>query len=213
MNDIKAVIFDMDGVIVDSEIIHVMAENYVLNKYNIYPTEAEWQSFKGKTSADIFAHIIVEHNIEGASAEDMAFEKIDKFVEMILAADVKLFSGFTDLINHLVGRYHLALVTSSHARIQKAIFGRFNLQDFFPVVVTGDMVSKGKPDPEPYSMAISKIDAPASSCAAIEDSVNGILSAKGAGANVLAVTHTFKKDRLFQADWIVDSLKEIKDIL
>ncbi|MBI3632646.1 MAG: HAD family phosphatase [Candidatus Vogelbacteria bacterium] len=212
MNKIRAVIFDMDGVIINSEQIHVMAENFVLNKYGIFPTEKEWDSFKGKTSAGIFSQIIIEHHIEGISVEYLTGEKVDKFLEMMLAADIELFDGLVDLINDLSVRFSLALSTSSHSRIQKVIFDRFDLHKYFSVVVTGDMIKIGKPDPEPYLLAIDKLGVPADSCVVIEDSVNGVASAKSAGAKVVAVTHSFSANMLHQADVIVDSLSAIREI-
>ena len=203
----------MDGVIIDSELIHVMAENYVLNKYGIFPTEADWQSFKGKTSLGIFSQMITEHDLCDVSAEYMTEEKIDKFLEMILVADINLYGGFIGLVNDLGAKYDIALATSSHSRIQNAIFDRFDLHKHFSTIVTGDMVTKGKPDPEPYILAAGKMGLPIGACTVIEDSINGILSAKVAGANVIAVTHTFPREQLFQADHIVDSLRAIQDIL
>ena len=75
------------------------------------------------------------------------------------------------------------------------------------------MVSKGKPDPEPYSLTISKLRLNPEDCIVIEDSDNGILSAKRAGAKVIAVTHSFGREKLKEADYIVDSLLEVKQLL
>lgn len=206
----KALIFDMDGVIVDSEPLHVKAEKEVCRKYNVAINDDDWLAFKGKTTIDIFSSIIKKYNLNVAPAQ-MAEDKLVIYLKML--DSVRLFPGLHEILAYARQKYKVALVTSSRASIQEAVFKKFALSPFFNVVVTADIVSKGKPDPEPYALAISRLGLNPEECIVIEDSDNGVISAKNAGAKVIAVTHSFGKEKLKKADYIVDSLLEVKDLL
>ena len=206
----KAVIFDMDGVIVDSEPLHVKAEKEVCRRYHVRADDADWLAFKGKTSVEIFSSIIGKYRIN-ATPQQMAEDKLAIYLRML--GSVKLFAGLQNLLEYARQNYKVALVTSSRAVIQEAVFKKFGLSPFFDVVVTADIVAKGKPDPEPYALAMGKLGLNPEECIVIEDSDNGILSAKRAGAKVIAVTHSMERQKLEKADYIVDSLEEARHLL
>ena len=213
MNNIKAVIFDMDGVIIDSEPIHVLAERAVIEKYGIFADQKDWESFKGKTAVKIFSEVINKYKVQGVSAGQMADEKLTKYLELFNSFDIKLFDGCMDTLEYLQHKYLVALTTSSHYKLQQAVFKKFKLGKYFKVVVTGDMVTKGKPDPEPYLLTVSKLGLKPVDCLVIEDSDNGVTSAKLAGIRTIAITNTFSRERLCQAEVIIDSLTHIQGIL
>lgn len=209
----KAVIFDMDGVIVDSEPLHVKAEKEVCRRYNILVKDSDWETFKGKTTIDIFSFISKKYN-PNIDPKQMADAKLEIYLELASKQEnLKIYSGFFELISCLRQKYKIALTTSSVRQIQECVFSHYGLFPFFDVIVNGSMVSKGKPDPEPYSLTISRLGLKPEDCFVIEDSDNGVISAKRAGAKVIAVTHSFPKEKLKEADYIVDSLLEVKELL
>jgi HAD superfamily hydrolase (TIGR01509 family) len=212
MRDLKAVIFDMDGVIVDSEPLSVASERLTLDKYRIKINEEDWSTFKGKTSIAIFNHVIGKYNVQNLSAEDMRREKMTHYARMFDEM-ISIFPGFTRLIEYLRPKYRIALTTSSRKDVKDRIFDKFQLHTYFDHIVTGDMVTNGKPHPEPYLLTLSKINLLPEECIVIEDSDNGIASAKGAGIKTIAVTHTFPKHKLAQSDFIVENLESIKKII
>lgn len=208
----KAIIFDMDGVIVDSEYVHIKAEEAVFNKYDIEIDDSDWKSFKGKTPNDIFSYVIKRYDLKNVSVKEMADSKVNFYLD-IAKTNLRLFDGFFELIEFLKKDYLIALTTSSPKQIQELAFKQFHLNGLFDVVVTGDMIKNGKPDPEPYILTIEKLKLKPQECIVIEDSVNGIRSAKLAGVKTIAVTYTFNKEDLSEADYIVTDLIEVKTLI
>ncbi len=210
----KAIIFDMDGVIIDSEPTHVRAEKEVFEKFNIPVQPEDWFLLKGKTDLGAFGTILEKYGIKEYTAQQLADEKM-RIYPALAAGSLKLFDGFPELIAYIRPRYKTGLATSSQAMLQEAVFRQFSLQQYFDAVVNAEMVKKGKPDPEPYLLAMQKLGAAPLDSLVLEDADNGILSAKRAGARVIAVTHTLSRERLEKAhpDYIVNSLQEILELL
>lgn len=208
----KAVIFDMDGVITDSEPTHMAAEHAVLKDHGVRIDSADWEGFRGKTTHAIFSAIIGKYQLELDPVE-LSDKKTDHYLKLA-ETEISLFSGARELIEYLHANYQLALVTSSHQRIQSKVFEKFKLNPFFQVIVTGDMVAHGKPHPEPYQRAVKMLTLEPQDCIVIEDSDNGILSAKAAGLATIGVTHTFPREKLEAAgtDYIVSSLEQIRTL-
>lgn len=212
MNNLKAIIFDMDGVIVDSEALSVASEKSVLDKNGIVIDEADWATFKGKTSVAIFSFIIEKYNLKNLDPIKMREEKIGYYMDLF-EKEISMFTGFMELINYLRPKYRIALTTSSGKDIQDRVFSRFDLHKYFDEIVTSDLVTNGKPHPEPYLLTLEKLGLCGDECVAVEDSDNGVTSAKSAGIKTVAVTHTFPKEKLAHSDFIVNNLLEIKNLV
>lgn len=208
----KAVIFDMDGVLIDSEPLQVLSEKIVFERYGVKIRDEDWSKFKGRTARDIAQYIIDHYKVCGVTADQIAEEKIKIYLQLA-NEKIRLFDYALELLNNLCRSYRLALTTSSRRLSQDFIFNKFDLHKFFNVVVTGDMILRGKPDPEPYFKTIELLKLKPAECAVVEDSDNGVISAKQAGAKVIAVTHTFPRERLAAADFIVDNLRQVEDAL
>ncbi len=204
---IKAVIFDLDGVIINSEEAHVTAEKTVLAKYDLVIEDHDWSTFKGKTAAGMFQGIVEKYGVQHVSAEELVAEK-EKLLSLIVS-EAALFTGFQELIAALRSIYKIGLTTSSSEPLQEAIFNKFALHPWFDAVVHAGMVTKGKPHPEPYLLTMHKLGVQPADCIVIEDADNGVTSAKKAGATVIAVTHSLPKEALAHADYVVDSLQEV----
>jgi HAD superfamily hydrolase (TIGR01509 family) len=212
MKPVKAVIFDMDGVIVDSEPLSVASEKATLDTYGIKIDPEDWSTFKGKTSLSIFNSIIDKYGVKDLTAQEMRQEKMAHYARLFEDM-ISVYPEFADLIEYLRPKYTIILTTSSGSDVQKKIFDRFDLHEYFDHIITGDMVSNGKPHPEPYLLTLSKAGLHADDCIVIEDSDNGVTSAKGAGIRTIAVTHTFPEHKLSHSDFIVDGLAKIKELL
>lgn len=210
----KAVIFDMDGVITNSEPAHMAAEHAVLKDHGIEVDSADWESFKGKTSLAIFTSILDKCQLTQLHPEALVHEKTNYYLKLA-EMEISLFPGARELIEYLHTNHILALVTSSHQRIQNKVFEKFGLTPYFKIIITGDMVTHGKPHPEPYQKVVEMLKIEPKNCIVIEDSDNGILSSKAAGLTTIGVTHTFSKEKLEAAgaDHIVSSLEKIRTLL
>jgi len=208
---ITAVIFDMDGVIIDSESAHHKMEEKTVKHFGGDPSKIDWMSVKGVPLRFMFEKIIAEQGLE-ATWQVMQAYKVNLTLNT-KASDFSIFPGFTDLVTYLEGKVKLALTTSAAPQTRAYFFEEFEIEKYFPIAVDASLIHNGKPHPEPYEKTIELLQEPADQCVVIEDSDNGVISAKAAGAQVIAVTHTLSADKLKEADYIVDSLAEVKEVL
>lgn len=211
LKSIEAIIFDMDGVIVDSEYIQVEAEKIVCKNHNISVPDSEWMGFKGKKNIDIFKYIVQNFTDGSLDPRALADEKGQIYLK-IAPEKLKLIAGSMEFI-HKAKKYfpRLALVTSSGPLTQGLAFDLFKLHPHFEIIVTGKDVNNGKPHPEPYLKAVERLGLSAERCLVIEDSDSGIRSAKSAGCQTVGITTSFTRNILEKAgaDFVVDSFSEL----
>ncbi len=207
----KAFIFDMDGVLVDSEALYVKIEQDICRNHGIDIPASEWDHFKGKTNQAIFSYILSNFAATSSLNVDDLIEEKRQLVKSSLQ-QTPLFAGAIDFLQFIRARFPLvALTTSSSKGIQELIFSIHNLESYFDIVVTGDQVSQGKPNPEPYIVTMQKLGVTPVEAMVLEDSDNGILSAKAAGCLAIGITNSFSAAVLQQAgaDFIVDNFKQL----
>ncbi|GAA3113532.1 HAD family phosphatase [Planomonospora alba] len=180
-----AVLFDMDGLLVDSEKIWFQVETEVMERLGGHWTPADQEHLVGGSMPSTVAYML---EVSGAQADpaDVAAWMLEGMTRR-LAAGVEMMPGAAELLA-AVRRADLptALVTSSSRPIAEACLksiGRCN----FDHVVTGDDVARPKPDPEPYLTAARLLGADPARCVALEDSPNGVTAATAAGCRVVAV--------------------------
>jgi HAD superfamily hydrolase (TIGR01509 family) len=213
MKDIDAVIFDMDGVIVDTEPLHAESEQMTCREFGFDIPSSEWEQFKGIRLVEIFGGIIRANN-SNVDPERMAVRAREMFLEL-LGSKVPIVPGSVDFIRQVRERgSKIALTTSTHASVQRKIFELLDLAPLFDVITTGDEITHGKPNPEPYAKTVVKLGLDPARCAVIEDSDNGIRSAKAAGCVAIGITTTFPRSVLFDcgADSVADNFGEISKI-
>ena len=215
-NNIKAIIFDMDGVLVDSEPIHEKAEIETCREFGIEVPKSEWDNFRGKKLEDIFSYASQKYGTGQELIEDMIKRKIETYLTYVLR-EMQIVPGVYDFLERLKNdnRYEYALTTSGRKIQQEKILEKFNLTDFFQIMITADDVTNGKPHPEPYVITVSRLNMQPEKCLVIEDSDNGILSAKAAGCQACGITTTFSRDSLESvgADMVVADFFELENIL
>ena len=205
---IQAVIFDMNGVIVDDEHIHEATFKKVLAPYGISLTHGEYLRYcAGKTDEAGFLSITEATGVDLPIAQ-LAAARVDIYCE-IFPGDKKSFPGVHEAIEALAARYPLGLASSSRRRQVDLVLKELDLTRFFPVTISADDISKGKPDPEPYIKTAGLLGVDPTACAVIEDTVSGIKSAKAAGMYCIAVTTTHRREDLHEADAVADAFSEI----
>ena len=211
MNKIHAIIFDMDGVIADSEPLHFQAEQVILKQRGIEAAWSEWSQFTGLPDHIIFQHIVDNFTDGTYSVNELLDAKYQIFLKL-LAEKLQPVPGSLDFIRWARDHYEkLALTTSSIKEIQETIFNIFDLHAYFDVIVTGDQLHHNKPHPEPYLKTVSSLNLSAHNCFVLEDSINGIKSAKSAGCYVAGITTSFPEDQLQHAgaDLVVDNFSSL----
>ncbi|MBN2162300.1 MAG: HAD family phosphatase [Pontiellaceae bacterium] len=211
---LSAVVFDFDGIIVDSEPLHFRAFNEVLKPLNKSITWDDYcTSYIGFDDRDAFQEIYKNSGEDSLSAQELTSlieQKAGILQRFIENGEAIPLAGAVELIKSIPVRLPVALCSGALRSDIEPILEMLGISNAFSVIVTAEDTDKSKPDPAPYRLALEKlgIDNPASAVA-IEDTPAGIISAKGAGLKVLAVTNSYDRDFLMDADAVVDSLEDV----
>lgn len=212
---LSAVIFDFDGIIVDTEPLHYKAFQEVLVPLGLgYSWEEYISRYIGFDDRDAFreAYRVAGKALGDAELQDLIRSKAHSF-QASVARSVEPYPGAVELINDVSGKLPLALCSGALLTDILPILRQLDIEEAFDVVVTADDVHASKPDPASYALAVSRLhshfpqsDITPSGCLAIEDTPAGIASATGAGIKVLAVTNSYPEERLTKAWRVVASL-------
>lgn len=206
----QALIFDMDGVLIDSEPLQVEAERWVCKKYGLDVPLGEWRHFKGKTNKDIFQYIADRYAVGSIPVAELIAAKQAYYLGTA-PERMELIPGAREFLRAARKKVpKIGLVTSSGREVQRAVFDKFDLHEYFDTVTTGDEITNGKPHPEPYIATLRKLAVSPSGTFVIEDSDNGIASAKAAGCAVVGITTSFPEGILREAgaDFVIGSYDE-----
>ncbi|MDE2834260.1 MAG: HAD family phosphatase [Bacteroidota bacterium] len=197
MPGFKAVLFDMDGVILDSEPIHERALQVALRSYKIEIPASASPLFRGLTEKEICRMVVKRWGAGLVDADTLMDAKFAAYAE--LSQEVELIPGMLELIEFMHRReWPLGLVTSAAKKDQVRAFQRFGLGKYFPMVVTAADIRHPKPNPQPYQFAASRMNARPADCLVIEDSKYGVASAAAAGCTVIGFTSSFGARELTQ---------------
>lgn len=183
----KAFIFDMDGVIVNSEPIHY---RLIKKKYGTFGIEFDHEEHKkitGMSYLQIWQRFIDMHNISATKEELNDVHTIDLLYEIKNSPEVEISKSVPEFIDDLhKNNIKLAVASSANRQIIEAVLDRFGLRDKFMAIVSGEELPKSKPDPAVFIKALNELGVEAHEALIVEDSTNGIKAAKGAGVKCLA---------------------------
>ncbi len=201
--EIRAVLFDMDGVIVDSEPQHIQAFQKTLASHGHTLDHENYQTyFAGKTDQKGLEDFLQTHT-DSTPIEDLLAEKTGHFLD-IAENDITPYAGIIDVIQGLRKKgIKLALVTGSVRQEVEVILSALNIRDAFDVIITADDVRTGKPDPEGYTKAVAAIGYDPEQCVIIEDSPSGVNAAVAAGIRCIAITTTHNEHDLSTATKVI----------
>jgi HAD superfamily hydrolase (TIGR01509 family) len=207
---IEAVVFDMDGVIVDSEQRwEAVRRQLVLDAGRPYPDEAT-RRMQGMSAPEWEAYLHDELGVPGTPAE--IGRRVVAEIEASYRVDLPLIPGVDEAVRALSARYPLAVASSSNRELIELALSLAGLTDLFHTVVSSEEVERGKPAPDVYLEAASRLGVVPVACAAVEDSSNGLRSANAAGMRVIAVPNRAyppADDALALADVVLDSIREL----
>jgi len=176
---IEAILWDHDGVLVDTERLYFQATRDVLATVGVELNVDSYRQLFLTESRGAW-HLAAERGILPGEIERLRALRNDRYRQMLIGGDV-LVPGALDLLERLRSRYRMAVVTSSRREHFDAIHNRTRLRDLVEFVLTPDDYTHYKPHPEPYLLALKKLGLPAAGCIAIEDSERGLQSARAAG--------------------------------
>ncbi len=206
---INAVIFDMDGVMIDSEPLWEKTERILLARRGIDYSPDYRDKIVGLNQRDSGRLLVGTFDLE-ETVEDIINERIS-ILTSIYEEELELIPALVPLLERLAGEgYRLAVASSSPLRVVNFVLDMFSLHEHFLTVVSGDSVGNGKPDPDIYIHTAETLGVKPAECVAIEDSINGLRSAKGAGMYCIAIPDKrLTPDQFKSADVILDSLREL----
>jgi len=203
----RAVVFDMDGLLLDTEDLWRQAETELFRQHGQTFTFDDKLAVMGTSfehTAGYFADRLGRPAEEGVALVDRLYE----IMEGLLRLQVQGRPGAIDLVERLRGRVPMALASNSSGRLVSTALSTAGLADAFHAIVTADDVSDGKPAPDIYLLACERLGVRPEDSLALEDTPSGIAAAKAAGLACIAVPQ-FAETDVSEADRVIDSLEEL----
>jgi beta-phosphoglucomutase family hydrolase len=206
----KACIFDMDGVIIDSEPMHFEIDLIMTRQLGLNLSHEDLEKYVGMTNPAMWKHIKEEHKLE-PSVDELIRIQMDMKLRILKERDEKPIEGIVSLLQALKkDGYPIGLASSSPILFIQAVLEKLELQHYFSVIVSGEEVAQGKPAPDVFLKAAQLLQVQAEHCAVIEDSRNGVAAAKAAGMACIGFLNPNSGQQdLTRADLIVDSILQI----
>ena len=200
-----AFIFDMDGVLVDSNPIHKIALKQFCKKHGYDLSETDLrEKIYGRTNRDWLLNLFGNLNEETIRA--YAEEKEALFRELYV--DIKPLDGLHSFLKKLdANGIPLAIATSAPRANVDFTISKTGITHFFPIILDDSFVTKGKPDPQIYLKSAAALGMPPGQCVVFEDSLSGVMAAKRAGCKVVGVTTTHTREELTETDLNIDNFE------
>ncbi|MCL7754096.1 HAD family phosphatase [Polaribacter sp. Z022] len=213
--EIKCVIFDMDGVIIDSEEIHKKAYYETFNAIGVDVSDDLYKTLTGSSTINAFQKLVNHFKLE-LNPEDLVKNKRARYVNFFENdPTLHLVKGVEDLIKHCYNKGLTLILASSSAMVNiDRVFNRFNLNQYFTAKISGADLTESKPHPEIFEKAAILGNTPKENCIVIEDSDNGVKAANDAGIFVFGFKNPMADDQTLEnADFIINNFKRLKKLI
>ncbi|MGD9116643.1 MAG: HAD family phosphatase [Dehalococcoidia bacterium] len=208
MPELKAVIWDMDGVLADTASFHFGAWRETFSRRGIAFSNEDFMRGFGIRNDAIIRNMLGTETTQDA-IDTIAKEKEATFRRLI-GGQVKPLPGVPGLLGQLHDKgIKMAIASSTVLDNIRLIVASLDIEKYFDAVVTGHDVTRGKPHPQVFLKAAQRLETPPRNCLVFEDAVAGVQAAKRAGMRCVAVTTSHPRESLGEADLIVDSLEEV----
>jgi HAD superfamily hydrolase (TIGR01509 family) len=206
-----AILFDLDGTLVNSEPLNVESVVLAVRRHHRELDADDRQFVIGHSWNEIHARIALKHDLR-ISMDALISEAVAEKRALVAARGMPALPGAVETVRRLGRRAQLAVVTgASRVEAQEAV-DSLGLGDAFAFLLAAEDYSRGKPDPEPYRLAMARLGARPAACLVIEDATPGVQAARGAGARVIGVrAGNYSGYDLSIADLVVDTLPEVTD--
>lgn len=211
---IKAVIYDMDGVIIDSEPLWREAIIFTFNNVGLDFNEDLCRITQGMRLIEVVEYWYDKTPWNGKTVEEVEASLLKKVTELIIEKGVKM-DGVTSSLNHFKAKgYKIALASSSALSLINTVLSQLNIENEFEVVNSAEHLDYGKPHPEIFIKTATQLKVKPMDCLVIEDSFHGVLAAKAAVMKVITIPESkYHNDTRFSiADYNIKSLTEIEQL-
>ncbi|ARV14051.1 HAD family hydrolase [Polaribacter sp. SA4-12] len=213
--EIKCVIFDMDGVIIDSEEIHKKAYYETFTSIGVNVSDDLYKTLTGASTINAFQKLVAHFKLD-LNPEELVLNKRKRYVNFF-ENDPKLHlvKGVEELVKHCYDKGLTLVLASSSAMVNiDRVFNRFNLNQYFTAKISGADLTESKPHPEIFEKAAILGNTPKENCIVIEDSDNGVKAANDAGIFVVGFKNPMAEDQtLKNADFIINNFKRLKKLI
>lgn len=204
---IKGIIFDMDGVVSDTQTLHANIEEVLLKKYGVEMTTDEiTEKYAGIADREWFAMLIKDFALK-TDIESITKEKHKNLLK-VAKNNIKSIPGAIELIKGSKNYFKLALASASEFEFINLVLSELKIEDKFDVLTSASELEKGKPDPQIFLLTAQRLKLKPEECLVIEDGVNGMIAAKAAGMKCIGLVVVRDKSK-YPADSLVISLKDI----
>ena len=212
MRQVQAIIFDMDGVIVDSEERHQRAFLEVVREIG-YGDRRDFRfaDYIGRSDQVMWVDFVARHK-PPQPLEELLARKRQRMVD-IIRREQPLFDGLPELLEKLAAQYALGLASGSERPVVEEVLAIKRLRRFFSAVVTDSDIKRGKPEPDIFLRAAELLKVAPQKCCVIEDSKPGVAASLAAGMQVIAITNTHPSEELRHATQVVETYQEIERLL
>ncbi len=212
MKRYDAIIFDMDGVIADSEPWHERAFREIFHELGYGERHGmDFRAYIGRSDRALWLDFIEKHQ-PPHPLEELLAAKQNRLIQ-ILRREQPIFPGLPELLEKLAPHYRLAVASGSNHPVIDEVLAMKQLRRFFSAVASTQDVGRSKPAPDVFLHAARLLDVSPECCCVIEDSAAGVTAARAAGMDVIAITHSLPREQLAGATHVVDSYAEIERLL
>jgi beta-phosphoglucomutase len=210
MNHSPAVIFDMDGVLVDSYFAHYQSFRHLAERRGLTFSEADFAKVFGRTSREIFSIWWGEGRFSDGEIAALDAEK-EAHYRRIIARDFPAIPGVKDALGELrAAGFRLGVGSSGPPENVEMVLGRLAVRPWIGAIVTGMEVTRGKPDPQVFLLAAERLGVPPPRCVVVEDAPAGIAAAHAAGMAAVGFVSTGRtREELAEADCLIQTFREL----
>ena len=212
---IKCIIFDMDGVIIDSEEIHKKAYYETFISIGVAVSDDLYKTITGSSTINAFQKLVAHFKL-ALNPEDLVLDKRKRYVNFFENdPTLHLVNGVEELIKHCYNKGFTLVLASSSAMVNiDRVFNRFNLNQYFTAKISGADLTASKPHPEIFEKAAILGNTPKENCIVIEDSDNGVKAANDAGIFVFGYRNPMAEDQTLEnADFIINNFKRLRKLI
>jgi HAD superfamily hydrolase (TIGR01509 family) len=207
---IQAVIFDLDGVIIDSEPMHLEVDRNIIRSIGIDISDEELKKYIGVSNVKLWSDLVGKYKINH-NVEELVNQQKNSKIKAFKENDLKPVRGVVELIDSIrKANLSLAIASSSPKEFIDVVLKRLDMQNKFEFILSGENFKKGKPEPDIFLTAAKLLGKSPEQCVVIEDSTHGITAAKRAGMKCIAYRNLGSgMQDLSSADLIIDSFNDI----
>jgi beta-phosphoglucomutase family hydrolase len=203
---LEAVIFDMDGVLIDSEPFHLVVNEKIFANLGINLSEDEYHSFIGTTHKDMWSMIKKRYNLPQPVPE-LVNMQVSGNINYIKTEEIEAIDGVINLISEIKKEnIKIGIASSSPTEVIELVTKKLGISNYFSAIVGGEEIKRGKPSPDIFLKASKRLNSKPSDCIVIEDSKNGVLAAKAARMKCIGFNNPNSGNQdLTKADLIIDN--------